>query len=915
MCVRKWWIVAAVTVGLVALSGGSARAAVCDDPEDGLLACDVEDNDCPRIVTYAGDIALARGWRADYASYPEARTYLQRLATLKNDPDSYLHLFSLGESVAMDLDLQTQAGSTNLGSGPVIAARITQRASDFDDTKPAILAVCAVHSLEWIPAEACLNYVDYLVRTANRDTFYNAAQREETEAVREMLSRVEIWVVTHATPGGRLYDEKLTGTGDPTQSQNGQYKNYQWRDDRQCDPDWENQKFSGRCDLQTEWSDGDWDQLGVNVARSFSSGWGSPSPKRFTREMIVNRPNMTEADVMPEMFDCEDPGTGNPDDSKCARFVDHPHCIRYVDPTTAPDPTAYFGCFMERPFPDDVGIAVGNDGRTQCINSIQSDALGIHHAGCLRTQTRSPATGDSVDEWRYLLWECGNDQQADVLWESVNGVWTDTANPVLLQKCRRGILHSCNVDADCHDPTVAGSDFHVPAMGANHPPHEMANDLLDDHLFCKERACATSSLNSCCSEQYAGQTPFESIESRIIRQLINNVPFSFIFDMHASGNFLRYICTQWNGGCNDTDQHELNGGSMLDQMLDAYYARSSEYWDDHYGGIPENITFPAMPDLLTPFQTNPGDPGKGQLPPWTSSPVPTTGYGGYTFPESAANFDQDTFRGVPSFLWELGLPKNSDGNPTYPKSNADELALYKRLSHCDNDGNPNNKPFSGGSRVRSRFLLEHQLEGMKEMFAYVADQAASPDPSTLPTSPTVAWTMDRTGPVVPTPAGPGAVGRRNISLTAFLVHDDHGRGVQQTELRWDHIKDDPTAEVAAGSATPGDVLNVDLYWTIRNQQTGITDVLPTQSFTLTAGHRRKVTTRYTFEAGQVYDAVAEIAGHNDTWADIQRRTKFKVLDCRDDDLPNGYGSHGFCRGGAPFWNTDFSCSPDRKSVV
>jgi hypothetical protein len=307
---------AAVLVGATA-SGGET---VCDNPATGLYACDTVDLMCPTIKP--DGFAL----RANYASYAEARDYLTALAADDFDEDDYLRIVDLGQSYWLDLSLDESASPA--ASGSVLAARITEGASERGVEKPAILVVCSVHSLEWAPSEVCIGYVDYLVKAANGKAPYV----DDYGAVRGLLEDVEIWIITHATPGGRMYDEA-----------NGlQYKNYQWDHEWTCSSDWTLIPGSGACHEDTRYPGRSWSTLGVNVGNAFSEHWAQTNATLFSRGAIIGQPEKADADVIPELFNCYDADLVGPSDTICAAaFPDHPKCVEWF---VGGQPE--YGCFM-----------------------------------------------------------------------------------------------------------------------------------------------------------------------------------------------------------------------------------------------------------------------------------------------------------------------------------------------------------------------------------------------------------------------------------------------------------------------------------------------------------------------------------------------------------------------------------------
>lgn len=841
----------------------TVSADVCDDPAAGPRACDYTDTNCPPSESGA---PIASRLHSDYASYPEAEDYLLDLQAPPFDSDDFMTVMDLGDSSILGYVAWIGGLSNNkFSEGTIWVARVTEDASDVDTDRPRILLVCGAHPNEWIAQETCLGYIDWLVQSANNNPGYTA----DHAAVVDLLSRVEIWAVVQASPGGRLWDENMSGTGvvdDGTSS--GQRKNMQWDDNFVCPDDWSAYTQSGNC----SWPYGDWDENtaeddGVNIARNFSYAWPLKADYSYTRDRVFPPYEHNGHVRSPEEYNClgldsncTDPDMGN--------FVDHPNCLTICLNAACTNTTD--GCFMTSPWPDSLA------GYNACVGAAQIDSDGISHGSCLRVRTSATAHN-------YFLWECRADAGADgVAWNAaaVSGAFAGPND--LLMQCSDGVLVSCSVDADC---AVAEANFDATS------PHHGGNRYCgDDHY------CAVSESSSCCAPDYRGVRPFETIEARAVRELANNIPFAFVLDMHASRADLGYRCTDQSTGCSDVALD--NGRGMQDEMVDAYNEAAEAYWN--------TVMTPGFPDFIRMHSLNSGSGGDGQLPGWMAN-MPVTVGGVESLPglnptDNDNNFDNGTLRAIPSFTLELGATDFQTGFGN----------LYGEVLRCDSGDT-----HEVGTRPRSTLMTLNQLEGTKGLLAYLADQVQTPNvatpfslPSTLPTS------------------------RSDVAMVGLRIHDGHGRGIQQSEMRWDEIGGDPEAEIVipagywtvtpevvaahAGVSFPGMTLQpvLDTYVETLTPAGGwnpATWILNGETFSLDIGERRSISRRFHFTAGETYRVTASLsttaALDNDAESNDEIIMKFRVLDCINDtaSIPNGLSSNVFCQKGLPYRNLKFEC--------
>jgi hypothetical protein len=452
-------------------------------------------------------------------------------------------------------------------------------------------------------------------------------------------------------------------------------------------------------------------------------------------------------------------------------------------------------------------------------------------------------------------------------------------------------LVSCNSDTDCTG--IADGEF-------NNPPnsvHQSTNRYCGDDGYC-----AISDVNSCCGSNYRGIRPFEAVEARIIRELVNNVPFAFVLDMHSSRSDLGYRYFKHGGGGTTGDPSLVNGRGLRNEMAAAYNDAAGDAWNSVYTDPTNNL-----PLFITLDPVAAGSGGSGQLPGWTAN-KPTWVWGIETLSglnPTYDNFDNETLRAVTSFTWELGA-KNYDSTADYANDFPD---LYGEVLGCDSTSTDEQ-----GGRPRSTFMTINQVEGAKGLMSYLADQAQTPG----------AGYSFSTGDLLQS-------GRRDAAVVGLKIHDGHGRGVQQSELRWTEISNDPTAEIVIPAG----------YWTVSTEVATAVDPATTdisgsldvsteiqtgggwvphdmifnnEMFSMWNTERRMFSKRFHFMAGQTYRVTAKVvfpllSPENDTLANDKIIMKFKVLDCMMDEpsIPNGLDSDDFCQKGLPFKSDRFAC--------
>jgi hypothetical protein len=265
---------------------------------------------------------------------------------------------------------------------------------------------------------------------------------------------------------------------------------------------------------------------------------------------------------------------------------------------------------------------------------------------------------------------------------------------------------------------------------------------------------------------------------------------------------------------------------------------------------------------------------------------------------TADNFDVNTLRAIVSFTLELGARRFGDTPST-------EHLVRDELVGCNSGNN------ESGSKAQSRMHIENQLAGTKAMMAYLSSQAMTPQ-----------MASDITG----TPISRNA-GAEDMALLGMRIQDGHGRGVQQTEMRWQEIGSDTGADVivpaglwevdvdvgGAFGGIAGAPLSYELFIDfLRDNSTPSWPTVERYGFsgTVDAGTRERHTKRFKFEAGETYELHAYFdptTTDTDLMANDEIIAKVKVIDCTDATAPNGINPHAFCSRGLPFPNSDFQC--------
>ena len=537
------------------------------------------------------------------------------------------------------------------------------------------------------------------------------------------------------------------------------------------------------------------------------------------------------------------------------------------------------------------------------------DDHGILHSRCLETVT------DEFGGTMYLPWECGNigfPRNSELFNSgidcSVNTVACPSPSmPSLLGFCNYGVLVSCVQDSDCHTGAgIAASDFSA-SLGSNKlAPHYMTEAQMDQHLYCSAGHCAIDDHRSCCHIQYGGQQPFETIEARSIRELINNVPFTAVIDMHSSRSDLKFRCPNVGYGCSSSNDFFANGQGLEAAMIDAYNAAADQHWGSLYGGD-DLLDFLLLVDKDESVRGE----GHGYLAGWTAGKPE---HDPDKYPYSApGNFDNGTIKALPSFTWELGTLRGFEDN-----------TVWESVVGCNDTSNLH------PGQPRSRLMVENQLAGARELVFYMAEESLTPGVG-----------LDNTGwAIAPLP-------RRDIAVSGLRIHDGHGRGIQQTETGGYGVTSLPELSstldadkearivVPAGIwAVSADVhagwsggfyapLDADVTVSLKKLASGpvisggawVHEDADLFSETMPPETMERFTTRFKLEAGERYMIEAKvnnpigIANDNDTKANDSQIIKVEVLDCNDtSELPNGLDEEEFCEKGIPFDDNSFECS-------
>jgi hypothetical protein len=461
--------------------------------------------------------------------------------------------------------------------------------------RPDVLFVCGIHPREWLTQEACLEYVERLVSLAGVDP-----------AVDALLDDHEIWVLPMGSPGGRMYDE-TGGHGDPAVRRHRR-KSIQWDQGYDCRARWSEEPHHGACTHPGDPFNplAEWD--GVNIARNFSQGWEfhESHGSAWDRSKILGAPA-----AIPELTTCKN-------NTQCANwFPDHPHCV--IMDTSVPDPEGR--CFVEPAFVHPTpGVALAH-----CIGASganNEDSYGMKHQSCLRIPD------DVFGSERYVLAECGP-----------HGNWfNDPANPFVQspwtvadhhQVCAGGVRVDCRFDGHCASLESAWG-FEPPWQWSSQLYCKPVNGLNVGGSFTPGY-CAYDRQQTCCDDNWKGTRPFETVEARLIRDLILNVPFVAVLDVHSYRSEMTYLPK--GGGASGLDYR--NGWAMVDQAVEAYNAAAQQEWQSRTGSGGD------LPHFLSLRRESYGA-GLGQLPGWVANYVST-----------ATAFDDQTWRAINSFGIEL----------------------------------------------------------------------------------------------------------------------------------------------------------------------------------------------------------------------------------------------------------------------
>jgi hypothetical protein len=519
---------------------------------------------------------------------------------------------------------------------------------------------------------------------------------------------------------------------------------------------------------------------------------------------------------------------------------------------------------------------------------------------------------------QFTVWECGTDGEAwdahkldpptEIPW---NEVWHAT-----LRMCYKGVLVTCAHawSKKPADPRARDECAFIP--GAFSDRWEYSNFKNAD-LYCGDSYyCSYSGSASCCDGySYRGERPFEAIEAREVRDLVNNVPFAFVLDMHSTAQTLTYVCRnrgKWydkDNGCQPglpppwnipTNPAYTNGLELTNQMVEAYKTAAEASWQASYPGQP-------LPKHLTLKATNPSYMGAGQLPAWVvNEPAEVADFEAVdtdttdtVIPNPTAdNFDNATLRAVPAFNWELGFRGELANNQ--------EIPMLARLARCHHSWDP--KTVNTG-RPRSTLAVVNEFDGARGMLAYLADQVSRPNAVTK---------FSDGQPVEPT--------RKDVAVIGFRIRDSRGRGIQQTELREDFLRTDQTAVsyIPAGAwivetslvAASDTKTYVDAEMTLTVSENAIPMPIPILTYktpqTIHVGSIVERRQLVHFQGGKDYIVQVKLAtplalDDNDALANDERYIKVRALNCDAGNLPNGLNPGQFCSVGLPFKSILFRC--------
>ncbi|MDD5309893.1 MAG: M14 family zinc carboxypeptidase [Deltaproteobacteria bacterium] len=689
--------------------GTSSEAlASCDDPNQGLRHCDTALSGCPYTIPPSGVWPHPQQpMKADYTSYEEGYSYLSQLEYRDGHWSDVMRIVNLGTTsryfrdgviydppnppqqlwIFEDFDFFAVKLTADVANGP------------YQD-RPKILFVCGIHAREWLPQEVCLGYIDRLAQGAGIDP-----------VVDDLLERFEIWVVPFGTPPARDWDEK-GHNGDPSEAR-GRRKAMDWDLDFNCEAQWATVAHRGNC---AELGSSEWD--GVNIARSFSHGWafskGLGTP--YDRKQISG----DGAAEIPELFDCKNSNLlceqqfkdtdNNPNN-------DHHIC---VDMGTGRTPR--YGCFMNVFGSPVIDLAA----RNACLNAAVTnpvDEQGIAHRTCLSIPR---GVLGSFFSWRYVLSECGSAGQA----------FNDATHPISqrpgpvnqhFQYCTNGVYVDCLSDADCTG--LQNNGQMDDAWSSPAQLHCLPYDGIASSTSNTAGYCAYSGRSSCCTDEWKGKSPFEPRESLLLMNLVNDVPFTSVVDLHSYKGLLGYLCK--NGGCamNSQEHDAANGWAVVQEAVDEYNAAAEDEWRFRASRTT------SLPRFLSLRPERFGS-GVGQFASWTARQV-----------SGNTSFDDKTWRAANAFEIELAPFKGASSGYD---------ASYSRCGGSEgNDFHP-----------ASELMVMQATAGFSAMADYLTRQTAVANLGT---------NADNTAVL------PQVANVSDIAMVGAQIHDGKGKGILTSE--------------------------------------------------------------------------------------------------------------------------------------
>jgi hypothetical protein len=141
--------------------------------------------------------------------------------------------------------------------------------AEDDGARNAVLFECGMHAREWFAAESCYWLIDHLLNNASLPAGPKVPSKRSV--VPELLQHADVWVLPQTNPAGREIDDPALG--DPTTfaraCKGGADEGDPCAFDSDCDSNdcyssgWRTNANRSACGA------------GVDLARNFSSGWGS----------------------------------------------------------------------------------------------------------------------------------------------------------------------------------------------------------------------------------------------------------------------------------------------------------------------------------------------------------------------------------------------------------------------------------------------------------------------------------------------------------------------------------------------------------------------------------------------------------------------------------------------------------------